>query len=181
MLSGNEKDYEADYLFATMQMLAKPETLQRFTREQFQIIVIEEAHRIGAASYQNIMEYFRPELWLGMTASPERTDDFDVYQVFDHNIAYEIRLQQALEEYCGDRVRGLVFCSSKKEAFVLSEKFNERGYRTISLTGEDKNEIIDIMMDHAQTGETGNSGDGKSFVVPVEESYTISSSSKDDK
>lgn len=42
MLSGNEKDYEADYLFATMQMLAKPETLQRFTREQFQIIVIDD-------------------------------------------------------------------------------------------------------------------------------------------
>lgn len=193
ILSGNEKNYEADYLFATMQMMAKPETLQRFTREQFQIIVIDEAHRIGAASYQNIMEYFRPELWLGMTASPERTDDFDVYQAFDHNIAYEIRLQQALEEnllcpfhyfgitdlqidgetinedtglrdfnrltsdervnyvieqinyygYCGDRVKGLVFCSSKKEAFVLSEKFNERGYRTISLTGEDNQQKRD--------------------------------------
>lgn len=51
----------------------------------------------------------------------------------------------------------------------------------VACTEEDKNEIIDIMMDHAQTGETGNSGDGKIFVVPVEESYTISSSSKDDK
>ncbi|MBO5522712.1 MAG: P-II family nitrogen regulator [Roseburia sp.] len=51
----------------------------------------------------------------------------------------------------------------------------------VACDDEDKNEIIDIMMDHAQTGETGNSGDGKIFVVPVEESYTISSSSKDDK
>ena len=58
----------------------------------------DEAHRTGAASYQNIMHYFTPKFWLGMTASPERTDSFDVYEAFDHNIAYEIRLQQALEE-----------------------------------------------------------------------------------
>jgi nitrogen regulatory protein PII 1 len=44
---------------------------------------------------------------------------------------------------------------------------------------EDKNEIIDIIIDAAQTGESGNSGDGKIFVLPVEESYTISSQSKD--
>ncbi len=33
-----------------------------------------------------------------MTASPERTDGYDLYELFDHNIIYEIRLQQALEE-----------------------------------------------------------------------------------
>lgn len=98
LLSGNEKDYEADYLFSTMQMMAKPEVLARFSKDEFQTIIIDEAHRVGASSYQNIMEYFRPAFWLGMTASPERTDNYDVYQAFDHNIAYEIRLQQALEE-----------------------------------------------------------------------------------
>ena len=45
---------------------------------------------------------------------------------------------------------------------------------------EDKNEIIDIIMDYAQTGESGNSGDGRIFVVPVEESYTISTQSKEE-
>lgn len=44
------------------------------------------------------MQYFQPNFWLGMTASPDRTDQFDIYSLFDHNIAYEIRLQQALEE-----------------------------------------------------------------------------------
>jgi len=98
LLSGNSKDYEADILFSTMQMMAKKETLKRFQKDEFQIIVIDEAHRIGASSYQNILDYFKPELWLGMTASPERTDGYDVYKAFDHNIACEIRLQQALEE-----------------------------------------------------------------------------------
>lgn len=45
---------------------------------------------------------------------------------------------------------------------------------------EDKDEVIDIIMQAAQTGEEGNSGDGKIFVLPIEESYTISTSSKDD-
>ena len=98
LLSGNSKDYEADYLFATMQMMAKQETLNRFKNDEFDTIVIDEVHRAGAESYQRIMQYFQPKFWLGMTASPERMDDFDIYKLFDHNIAYEIRLQQALEE-----------------------------------------------------------------------------------
>lgn len=190
LLSGNSKDYDVDYLFSTMQMMAKQEILTKFRRDEFDTIIIDEAHRTGATRYQNIMQYFTPRFWLGMTASPERTDAFDVYDAFDHNIAYEIRLQQALEEnllcpfhyfgitdlqidgetvdeetglkdfnkltsddrvryvieqieyygHCGKRPKGLVFCSSKKEAGVLSEKFNERGYRTLALTGDDSQE-----------------------------------------
>ena len=98
LLSGNEKNYDSEFLFSTMQMMCKDETLKRFSREEFDIIVVDEVHRAGAGSYQKIMDYFEPKLWLGMTASPERTDGFDIYNLFDHNIAYEIRLQQALEE-----------------------------------------------------------------------------------
>ena len=102
-------------------------------------------HRAGSDSYQRIMSYFQPKFWLGMTASPERTDGFDIFNLFDHNIAYEIRLQQALKEdmlcpfhygYSGERVKGLVFCSSKKEAQELSKKFNARGYYTAALAGD---------------------------------------------
>lgn len=98
LLSGTSKDFEADYLFATMQTMSKTESLNRFSRDVFDTIIIDEVHRAGANSYQKIMSYFQPDFWLGMTASPERTDGFDIYDLFDHNIAYEIRLQQALEE-----------------------------------------------------------------------------------
>lgn len=186
LLSGNSKDTNVDYLFATMQMMSKKEVYSSFAPDTFDTIIIDEAHRIGAKSYQEIMEYFKPKFWLGMSASPERTDDFDVYAAFDHNIAYEIRLQQALEEnllcpfhyfgitdfltdgnetdftdfnyltsnqrvdyiikqtnyygYSGERVKGLMFCSSKKEAAALSERLNLRGYRTLALSGEDSQE-----------------------------------------
>ena len=186
LLSGNSKDTDVDYLFATMQTMSKKEVYSSFAPDTFDTIIIDEAHRIGAKSYQEIMDYFKPKFWLGMSASPERTDDFDVYAAFDHNIAYEIRLQQALEEnllcpfhyfgitdfltngnetdftdfnyltsnqrvdyiieqtnyygYSGERVKGLMFCSSKKEAAALSERLNLRGYRTIALSGEDSQE-----------------------------------------
>lgn len=98
LLSGASKDYEADYLFATMNMMAKESTLTRFAKDEFETIVIDEVHRAGSESYKKIIEYFKPNLYLGMTASPERTDGFDIYKLFDNNIAYEIRLQQAMEE-----------------------------------------------------------------------------------
>lgn len=190
LLSGNIKDYKADFLFSTMQMMSKEETYKRYKKDEFDIIVIDEAHRIRANSYQKIIQYFKPKLLLGMTASPERTDGFDVFEQFDHNIACEIRLQQALEEnllcpfhyfgitdleidgeaineetelknfarltsdervkyilkqikyygYSGTSVNGLVFCRSKNEAKILSTKFNENGYSTTVLTGEDSQE-----------------------------------------
>lgn len=49
----------------------------------------------------------------------------------------------------------------------------------VACDDENKNDIIDVIMDNAQTGETGNSGDGRIFVVPIEEAYTISTQSKE--
>ncbi len=98
LLSGNEKNKNGDFLFATMQMMSKEEIILDFPKDFFQTIIIDEAHHTGADSYQKIMNYFEPKFWLGMTATPERTDGYDVFETFDHNIALEIRLQQAMEE-----------------------------------------------------------------------------------
>ena len=72
--------------------------MQKFKPDTFSTIIIDEVHRAGAPSYGRIMDYFKPEFWLGMTASPDRMDGFDIYELFDHNIANEIRLQQAMED-----------------------------------------------------------------------------------
>ena len=98
LLSGNEKASECDFVFATMQTLAKTAVLHTFPKDAFAFIIIDEVHRAGAPSYQRIMNWFRPAFWLGMTGSPERTDGFDIFKLFDHVIAHEIRLSEALEE-----------------------------------------------------------------------------------
>ena len=200
LLSGTSKDKDQDFLFATMQMMAKPDIYTQFSKDEFDVIILDECHHAGADSYQRIMGYFTPKFWLGMTASPD-TNNYDIYSIFDHHIAYEIRLQQALEEdllcpfhyfgitdleidgevfddnagvrnfanlvsdaridyvieqanyygFSGERVKGLIFCSRKEEAWELSRKFNERGYRTEALTGDDspsrREEVISRLTD----------------------------------
>lgn len=89
---------EEDYLFAMIQTMSKKEHLEKFPKDYFDYIVIDEVHHGGAKSYQNLINYFTPKFMLGMTATPERGDNFDIYELFHHNIAYEIRLHDALRE-----------------------------------------------------------------------------------
>ena len=186
-------EYGADYVFATVQTLNRDEHLLQYDKNTFDCIILDEAHHVPADTYQKIMKHFTPKLWLGMTATPDKRDDNvegrNVYELFNYQIAYEIRLQQAMEEnllcpfhyfgisdlsiigddekanrdftmltsdervkhiitqanyygYSGERVKGLIFCSSIKETEELSAKFNkiinpETGefYRTIALNG----------------------------------------------
>lgn len=178
-------EYNKDYIFAMVQTLCKDSNLTKFSPDYFDCIILDEAHHSTADTYQKIMNYFKPKFWLGMTATPDKRNDNisgnNVYELFDYQIAYEIRLQQAMEEnllcpfhyfgitdisiasyeeraidfgmlvsdervkhiieqaeyygYSGNKVKGLVFCSSIRESEELSRKFNELGYRTIALNG----------------------------------------------
>ena len=71
--------------------------LDEFDPAEFDYIVIDEAHRTGSGSYQKILGYFTPGFYLGMTATPSRTDGYDVFALFNHVIAFQITLQDALE------------------------------------------------------------------------------------
>lgn len=97
LFSGDNRDIDCDYIFATIQTIYKPENRKLFSKEEFNYIIIDEVHKAGAHSYQELVNCFKPKFLLGMSATPERTDDFDIYKMFDYNIAYEIRLQQAME------------------------------------------------------------------------------------
>ncbi|MEB7756426.1 DEAD/DEAH box helicase [Staphylococcus xylosus] len=97
LLTGKHKETGAKYLFATIQTLAKDYIFNQFDQCHFDYIVYDEAHRSAAKSYQKVFNYFTPDFVLGMTATPERTDNLNIFEMFDYNIAYEIRLQKALE------------------------------------------------------------------------------------
>ncbi len=193
LVGAGHLDYDADYVFATVQTLNRDEHLLQYEKDAFDCIVLDEAHHVPADTYQKIMKHFTPKLWLGMTATPDKRDDNiegrNVYEMFHYQIAYEIRLQQAMEEnllcpfhyfgisdltiigdqqdghldfsvltsderlrhiirqadyygYSGDKVKGLVFCSSIKETEELSARFNAQinpstgqKFRTIALNG----------------------------------------------
>ena len=191
-VTGDFHEFDCDFIFATVQTLSKDDILSKFSKDDFDAIIIDEAHHSSANSYKKVMDYFTPKFWLGMTATPDKRDDSmqgkNIYEIFNHQIACEIRLQDAMEEdllcpfhyfgitdlevisdvgkskeekienfryltsdervdhvikqaeyfgYSGDRVKGLIFCSRIDEARKLSEKFNERGFRTVALSGSD--------------------------------------------
>ncbi len=98
LYSGKDRELEKDFIFSTVQTISKQSHLNQFNKKHFDYIIIDESHRSSAASYQRLVSFFKPKFLLGMTATPERTDGDDIFSVFDHNIAYEIRLNQAMEE-----------------------------------------------------------------------------------
>lgn len=98
LYSGNQRDLDCDFVFSTIQTISKENHLENFSKDHFDYIIIDETHRSGADSYLRLIEHFEPKFLLGMTATPERTDGNDIFQLFDHNIAYEIRLSKAMEE-----------------------------------------------------------------------------------
>ncbi|MFR8980683.1 DUF3427 domain-containing protein [Catenibacterium sp.] len=146
IFSGNTKETDSDFIFSTVQTIHKKEYREMFNRDAFDYIIIDEVHRAGAQSYQDIVDYFKPKFLLGMSATPERSDDFDIYEMFDHNIAYEIRLIQAMEynllcpfHYYGitDMTIDGIEIDDKSEFNILTselrvdyiiEKINEYGY-----------------------------------------------------
>lgn len=97
MFDGSNKSIEENYIFSTVQTMSMDQNLAKFSQDHFDYIIIDETHRAATKTYQKILNYFTPKFLLGMTATPERTDAQDIYSIFDHNIAYEIRLHQALE------------------------------------------------------------------------------------
>lgn len=216
-------EYDRDYVFATVETLNRDEHLQMYDPAEFDCIILDEAHHSLANTYQKVMNYFTPRLFLGMTATPDKRNDNDsgenIYEIFNHQIAYEIRLQQAMEEdllcpfhyfgitdlavvqdtkskklseedfnklvcdervkhvieqsnyygYSGERVKGLVFCSRNRECKELSKKFNELGYRTVALSGEDSEMVRQDAFERLAMDE----GDAAADKTPIDYIFSV--------
>ncbi len=88
LYSGNQRELDADFVFSTIQTISRINHLDDFPKDHFDYIIIDETHRSGAESYLRLLGHFEPKFLLGMTATPERSDGNDIFQLFDHNIAY---------------------------------------------------------------------------------------------
>lgn len=96
-LTGSAKQSDRSYVFATIQTLSQPSALEQIPSDAFDYVIIDEAHRAGADTYRRVIDHLSPKFLLGMTATPERTDGFNVYELFNYVVPYEIRLNHALE------------------------------------------------------------------------------------
>lgn len=114
-------------VFAMVQTLSRSNHISRFTPSYFDYIVIDEFHHMEADSYKKILDYFKPSFLLGLTATPERMDGRDVLALCDHNVAYEIRLLEAVE-------RGWL------TPFQYFAIYDETDYEQVTWTGTGYNE-----------------------------------------
>ncbi|AGR41355.1 DEAD/DEAH box helicase family protein [Spiroplasma taiwanense] len=131
-----------EYLFATIQSLSN--RLEDFKKEQFDIIVYDEAHHIAANTFDKTFNYFQPKQIIGLTATPEREDGKNIKKYFNDEFASELRLWDAIDQkllcpfdyYCIDDSKTDltgVDLDSDREIFkkINTESRNELLFKTI--------------------------------------------------
>lgn len=97
---GKIKTTDKSVIFASVSSLGRKEYLnnQYFSPTYFDYIVIDEFHHATTSQYKNIVEYFKPKFLLGLTATPERLDGKNIYEICDYNVPYEISLKEAINK-----------------------------------------------------------------------------------
>ncbi len=93
-----ENTSDCDVLFASKDTLRQPHELAKFSPTTFSYVVIDEVHHGQSLSYREIFDYFTPRFMLGMTATPDRLDRKDVFELFDYQKVFEVTLQQAIDD-----------------------------------------------------------------------------------
>ena len=98
--NGKQKDIGKSVIFASVATLGRNEYLTEefFAQDYFDYLVIDEFHHAVNEQYQRIVNYFKPKFLLGLTATPERMDCKNIYEICDYNVPYEISLKEAINK-----------------------------------------------------------------------------------
>lgn len=133
IFNGEFKEQDADFVFSTNVTMAN--SLELFEQHTWDYIIIDECHHATAETYRKIINYFEPQFLLGITATPERMDGEDVFNLFDQNVPYELRLRDAIInglvvpfKYYGirDELIGYGISETKTHKFV--EQFSDESH-----------------------------------------------------
>ncbi|MDO4453797.1 MAG: DEAD/DEAH box helicase [Eubacteriales bacterium] len=176
LVGAGYSDYNADYVFAMVQTISRPEHLHKYKPDDFECIILDEAHHSSADTYQKILDYFEPKLWLGMTATPDKRDDNiagrNIYEIFHYQIAYEIRLQQAMEEnlLCPFHYFGISDLSILDDKQLKSRKMTDRDFNL--LTGDER--VRHIIEQAEYYGYSGDRVKGLVFCSRIDETEELS-------
>lgn len=96
--TGQQRELHVDMLFASVQTIGKTRHLDQFAKDYFDYIVVDEFHHAAARTYQQLLVHFQPRFLLGLTATPERTDQADILYLCDDNLAYRQGLADGINK-----------------------------------------------------------------------------------
>ena len=94
---GKNKPDSMDHLFISIQTFNSQKFYEKTPEDFYDFIVLDETHHASAESYQPLFSHYKPKVFLGLTATPERSDGISVERYFDNHISAEIRLPEAIE------------------------------------------------------------------------------------
>ena len=95
--NGKQKEPDADAVFASIYTLSLKKHIEKFRPDEFDLIIIDEFHHAAANTYQRVLDYFTPTFLLGITATPDRNDNKDVYALCDGNVAFRLDFLEAIQ------------------------------------------------------------------------------------
>jgi superfamily II DNA or RNA helicase len=95
--TGARKQTNVDLLFASVQTLGQAQHLERFPPDHFDYVVVDEFHHAAAPTYRRLLQHLHPRFLLGLTATPERTDQSDILSLCDDNLVYSRHLFDGIE------------------------------------------------------------------------------------
>lgn len=150
---GSEKQPEADVIFASIYTLGMKRHLEVFSRDDFDLIVVDEFHHAAAKSYQRVIDYFKPKFLLGITATPDRMDGKDVYAICDGNVAYQIHFIEAIQKQwlAPFYYYGVYDDTDFRQITWLGTKYDEDELLAVQLTEEMLEKVYVAWVEHKQT------------------------------
>lgn len=97
LMVGGRKPESLDHLFVSIQSLNSKDLCEIISEDYYDFIIVDEFHHAAAPSYQRLLSYYKPKVLLGLTATPERADNKEVFSYFEDRISGEIRLPEAID------------------------------------------------------------------------------------
>lgn len=151
--NGTNKEHEVDCVFASIFTLANERHLEKFNKNSFDLIVVDEFHHAAAKTYQRVLDYFQPDFLLGITATPDRMDGKDVYGICDGNVAYQLHFIEAIQRkwLTPFHYIGVYDETDYSQITWLGTRYDEEELLAVQLRDDMAEKILDSWKKHKQT------------------------------
>ncbi|WP_017755042.1 DEAD/DEAH box helicase family protein [Calidifontibacillus oryziterrae] len=150
---GPEKNPKADIVFASVVTLSMKKHLKAFQSNTFDLIIIDEFHHAAATTYQGVLEYFNSKFLLGITATPDRLDNKDIYGLCDGNVAYQMHFTEAIEKQwlTPFKYYGVYDETDYSKIKWLGTKYDREELLAVQLRNDMAEKILNAWKQHKQT------------------------------
>lgn len=157
IFDGKRKEENADTIFASIYTLSMKKHLHSFYTDEFDLIIVDEFHHAAANSYKRVLEYFEPKFLLGITATPDRNDNKDVYALCGGNVAFRLDFLDAIQRKWLSPFKyfGVYDETDYSQITWLGNRYHEEELLQAQLKDELAEKILKVWSEKRQTRTIG--------------------------